>query len=107
MPDAPLLRATDTTGEIYDDPSEDVLFVFMEDLQSPGASFVVKRVEKGREGEFMRVTRQDNGAYLLEGPGTQGIDGAGSMRAVHESLTRWSGRLEDPRAQSPMCVSGR
>jgi len=49
----PILRATDASGESYDDPSEDALF--MEDLESPGSSFVVERVEKGREGEFMRV----------------------------------------------------
>lgn len=29
----PILRATDSTGEIYDDPSEDALFMFMEDLE--------------------------------------------------------------------------
>jgi hypothetical protein len=30
----PILRATDATGEVYDDPSEDALFMFMEDLRS-------------------------------------------------------------------------
>jgi len=32
----PILRAMDSTGEVYDDPSEDALFMFMEDLE-PGA----------------------------------------------------------------------
>ena len=29
----PILRAMDSTGEVYDDPSEDALFMFMEDLE--------------------------------------------------------------------------
>lgn len=39
-------------GEVYDDPSDDALFMFMEDLKSAGASF---RVEPGREGEWAKA----------------------------------------------------
>jgi len=40
-----ILRATDTTGEVYDDPSEDALFMFIEDMV-PGSSLRVDRLEK-------------------------------------------------------------
>ena len=51
----PILRATDATGEVYDDPSEDALYMFMEDLKSPGSSFRIERLEEGREGEWAQV----------------------------------------------------
>ena len=63
--DDPILRATDPTGEVCDDPSEDALFMFIEDLEAPGSSVVVERLEPGQEGESARVTLQDNGPYRL------------------------------------------
>jgi hypothetical protein len=57
--------------------------MFMEDLDSPGASLLVERVE-GRGAA--RVTLQEGGSYRFEGPTT--FDG--SMRDVHEALTRWA-----------------
>jgi len=93
---APILRATDANGEIYDDPSEDALFMFMEDLESPGAALLVERVEVGRQGEAVRVTLQKDAAYRFEGPETH----EGSLRAVHEALTRWAFDL--PEWQEPL-----
>jgi hypothetical protein len=84
--EAPILRATAATGEVYDDPSEDALFMLIEDLDSAGASVLVERVEEGREREAVRVTLQDSGSYRFEGRETH----EGSMRAVHEALTRWA-----------------
>jgi hypothetical protein len=90
-----ILRATDAAGETYDDPSEDALFMFMEDLEKPGASFLVERVESGREDDFMRVTARSDGTYELEGPRAERIGPVRSMRAVHEALTRWAFDLPD------------
>jgi hypothetical protein len=50
----PIVRATDPTGEVYDDPSEDALFMFMEDLE-PGTVLRVERLEDGREEEWAEV----------------------------------------------------
>lgn len=86
----PILRATGHDGEVYDDPSEDLLYMLMEDLEAPGDSFMVERVETGREGSFMRVTRREDGSDALEGPETEGIPRGVSMRAVHAALTRWA-----------------
>jgi hypothetical protein len=54
----PILRATDSTGEIYDDPSEDALFMFMEDLE-PGAVLRVERLEEGRRGDWAQVAMNE------------------------------------------------
>jgi hypothetical protein len=86
--DGPILRATDATGDVYDDPSEDALFMFMEDLDSSGSSFRVERVEPGLEEEWVRVTRKDGGLYEIDG--SQNVHYVSSMRSVHEFLTRWA-----------------
>jgi hypothetical protein len=62
--DDPILRATAADGEVYDDPSEDARFMFMEDLESPGSSFMVERTEKGREGDFLRLSLQERTAHM-------------------------------------------
>jgi hypothetical protein len=87
---AHILRATGLDGEVYHDPSEDLLYMLMEDLQTPGDSFVVERVEPGREGSFMIVTRREDGSSALEGPEAKGLPRGVSMRAVHAALTRWA-----------------
>ena len=91
----PILRATAADGEVYDDPSEDALFMFMEDLELPGSSFAVERVETGREGDFLRVSVSEDGMYAVDGPSADGIGRVRSMRAVHEALTRWAFDLPD------------
>jgi hypothetical protein len=94
--DDPILRATAVDGEVYDDPSEDALFMFMEDLGGqPGSSFTVERVETGREGDFLRVSLREDGLYALHGPSAEGTEPVPSMRAVHEALTRWAFDIPD------------
>jgi hypothetical protein len=92
--DAPILQATDASGEIYDDPSEDALFMFMQDLKSAGPSLLVERVERGREGESVRVTRRADGLYELDG--SQNVHYVSSLTSVHEFLTRWAFDLFSP-----------
>jgi hypothetical protein len=95
MTGEPILRAVDAAGETSDDPSEDALFMFMEDLEEPGSSFEVERLGGGRERDFIRVTAGDDRTYTLEGPHAEGIGPVRSMRAVHEALTRWAFGLPD------------
>ncbi|HXY82044.1 MAG TPA: hypothetical protein VEH55_11800 [Gaiellaceae bacterium] len=86
MPD-PILRATDAMGEIYDDPSEDALYMFMEDLR-PGSSLRVERLEEGREDEWARVAMNDAGLYAFES--SDHVHYVSSLRTIHEFLTRWA-----------------
>ena len=93
----PVLRARDASGEVYDDPSEDALFMFCEDLEAPGSSFIVERIDDGQVAQFMRITRRADG-YSLEGTDAAGLPPISSMRATHEALTRWAFNLPDWRA---------
>jgi hypothetical protein len=83
----PILRATDSTGEVYDEPSEDALFMFMEDLE-PGGMLRVERLEEGREGDWSQVAMQEPGLYRFES--SDHIEYVSSLHEIHDFLTRWS-----------------
>jgi hypothetical protein len=84
----PILRATDATGEVYDDPSEDALYMFMEDLKSPGSSFRIERLEEGREGEWAQVALNVIGLYQFES--SEHVHYVSSLNTIHEFRTRWA-----------------
>jgi hypothetical protein len=86
----PILRAMDSTGEVYDDPSEDALFMFMEDLE-PGAVLRVERLEEGRQRDWSQVAMQESGLYKFES--SDHIEYVSSLREIHDFLTRWAFEL--------------
>jgi hypothetical protein len=62
----PILRATDPSGEVYDDPSEDALHMFMEDLRPEMSPLRVERLEEGRDDEWALVVLKESGLYEFE-----------------------------------------
>jgi hypothetical protein len=88
----PILRAMDSTGDVYYDPSEDALFMFMEDLL-PGGVLRVDRLEEDRQNEWARVTMNKVGLYRFESSGH--IEYVSSFREIHDLLTRWAFELFD------------
>jgi hypothetical protein len=84
----PILRATDATGEAYDDPSEDALYMFMEDLNSAGAFIRVDRLDDGREGDWAQVTMNEAGLYEFDS--SEHVHYVSSLTTIHEFLTRWA-----------------
>ena len=59
---AAILSATNEAGETYDDPSEDMLFMLLEEL-GPGNSFlIVDRLEPERAGHFVQTVIGPDGA---------------------------------------------
>jgi hypothetical protein len=84
----PILRATDATGEVYDDPSEDALYMLMEDLKSPGSSFRIERLEEGHERKCAQVALNEIGLYAFES--SEHIQYVSSLNTIHEFLTRWA-----------------
>jgi hypothetical protein len=84
----PILRANDATGEVYDDPSEDALYMFMEDLASPGSFIRIERLEDERKGEWAQVAMTQAGLY--EFVSSERVHYVSSLRAIHEFLTRWA-----------------
>ena len=94
---APILRAMNEAGDVWDDPSEDMLFMLVEELRNPGNAFlIVERLEAGRAGHFMQVVAPESSGshYVLEyregSPETHRGTSNPSMRVVHETLTRWA-----------------
>ena len=84
----PILRATDATGEVYDDPSEDALYMFVEDLASPGSFVHVERLEDDRKGEWAQVAMTESGLYEFDS--SEHLRCVSSLRTIHEFLTRWA-----------------
>ena len=85
---APILRATDPSGGTYDDPSEDALYMFMEDLGVAGASFRVERLDPERQGEWATVALNESGLYEFVSSGQ--IRYVSSLREIHHFLTGWA-----------------
>jgi hypothetical protein len=92
---AEFLRAVDVSGEAYDDPSEDLLFMLFEDLDDPGDDFTVEKVEAGQPHELVRVQLNERRSYEINGPGPDEKTASPFMRNVHEALTRWAFDLPD------------
>jgi len=84
----PILRATDSLGETYDDPSEDALYMLMVDLRSPKSVLRVERLEPERDDEWATVTLKESGLYEFESSGH--VAHVSSLRQIHDFLTRWA-----------------
>jgi hypothetical protein len=84
----PILRATDALGEVYDDPSEDALYMFIEDLASPESALRVERLDPEHNDEWAIVTLSKSGLYAFESNGH--VKYVSSLREIHKVLTRWA-----------------
>lgn len=69
--------------------------MFMEDLEVSGMSFLVERLEPGREDESARVSREASGLYRFESR-QPNIVNVSSLRSIHEFLTQWAFEWERP-----------
>jgi hypothetical protein len=58
---------TNAVGETWDDPSEDLLFMMLEELNEKNSSLVVERLDVSTAGEsLMRVARLKRGPFDIE-----------------------------------------
>jgi hypothetical protein len=63
----PVLRAIMESGETWDDPSEDLLFILLEDIRDKHELFViVERVRDASGQTYMQVIRNEESTYTLE-----------------------------------------
>jgi hypothetical protein len=65
MGGTPELRALTSGGDAYDDPSEDLLFILLEDLRNDEDCLIVELVADDRGQTYMQVMRTAAG-YLVE-----------------------------------------
>ena len=66
--DEPVLRALTEPGEAYDDPSEDLIFELLRDLDigASGTFLIVERVADTSGQTYAQALRLDDGRYTVE-----------------------------------------
>lgn len=103
--DAPILRAIPEVGQTWDDPSEDLLFMLLEDIEAgEGTYVIVERTSDSSGQSYAQAARRDDGSYIVEHRegdadhhyATVAVD----MRAAHALLTGWAFQLDGWRDQA-------
>jgi hypothetical protein len=94
----PVLRAIMESGETWDDPAKDLLFILLKDIRDKHELFViVERVREASGQTFIQAIRTEDSKYRLEYR-----DGStdrhffaitAHMRKAHDVLTKWSFEL--------------
>lgn len=92
---APVLRATTESGDVIDDPSEDALFMMLEDVDAGHGTFLIVETLSDPTGQtYAQTMRSGNGTYVVEyrdGDPTRHYGTvAADMRAAHVLLTGWA-----------------
>ena len=97
MSGTPELRALTSGGEVYDDPSEGALFMFLEDLRDDGDHLIVERVADEQGQTYVQAVRSAAG-YVVErrtgSPESHEHAATSDMRMVHGDLTTWAFGLD-------------
>jgi hypothetical protein len=90
----PELRALPESGDAWDDPSEDLLFELLVDIEygRAGSFLIVERLADASGNAFGQVRRLPNGSYTVEYRDETGLwaTSADDMRAAHALLTGWA-----------------
>jgi hypothetical protein len=88
------------SGAIWDDPSEDLLFELLSDIERGEERFiVVERTVDASHQTYAQAIRADDGGWLLErrdGSAHQHYRAVlSNLRAAHHALTSWAFELPD------------
>ncbi len=94
----PVLRAIMESGDKWDDPSEDLLFILLEDIRDKHELFmIVERVRDASGQTFIQAIRTEDAQYRLEyrdGSADRHFFAiTADMREAHDILTKWSFEL--------------
>ena len=101
---APMLRALTEAGATWDDPSEDLLFELLSDIDRGDETwFIVERVSDATGQTYIQVIQDGQGGWTVErregGPDRHfGVTRA-DLRLAHETITAWA--LELPLVPPP------
>lgn len=93
---SPILRAAMSSGVTWDDPSEDLMFILLSDVEEGAEQFiVVNRLDS--EQEYAQVTLSEDSTFLMEyrdGSADRHFAGQSTdKRVVHAAMTGWAFRL--------------
>jgi len=88
-------RAVMENGDTYDDPSEDVLLLLLEDLaEGDGSWVIVEKVVDASGQTYAQAIRLSDGSFQVErrrgSADTHEVAPAQPLREAHELLTRWA-----------------
>jgi hypothetical protein len=95
----PVLRAIKEYGDSYDDPSEDLLFMLLEDIdQGEGTWVIVERLADPSQQTYAQVLRVNGDSWLVEhregSPETHVGATVTDLRQAHALLTGWAFDLD-------------
>lgn len=93
--EGPVLRATLESGEAWDDPSEDHLFMLLEEVERDGQAFlIVDRLSDRSGNTYVQTQKDQRGLYLVErregSAEEHWVSGAVDMRAAHSIVAAWA-----------------
>jgi len=103
--DAPILRAIPEAGQVWNDPSEDVLFILLEDIEAGEGNFlIVERTNDPTNQTYVQAAHRQDGSYDVEyrqcSADRHYRTVAPDMRAAHALLTGWAFDLDGWREQA-------
>jgi hypothetical protein len=92
---APILKAIVASGDVYEDPSEDVLFILLSDLEEGVEEFVIVEKTQDASGQtYAQVCLDPERRYQVEHrdgvPERHFQAFASDKRVAHDVLTRWA-----------------
>jgi hypothetical protein len=95
MSNGAVMRATAESGEGIDDPSEDALFMMLEDIEAGEGTFLIIDALQDVTGQtYMQTSRNDDGTYVVEyrdgTPDRHFGTVAADMRSAHALITGWA-----------------
>ncbi|WP_200953246.1 hypothetical protein [Agromyces sp. Root81] len=90
-----ILRASTESGETWDDPSEDLLFILLEDIEGGREQFLIlERLSDASQQTYIQTIRNDDGSYCVErrdgGPDSHCTTNATDMRTAHAVISSWA-----------------
>jgi hypothetical protein len=91
---APVLLAVMDNGERWEDPSEDLLYILLEDLEKGRAKRM--RVERLDEADRALEVAREGKVFLLRRyeAGQVAFAESANRREVHAACTRWAFRMD-------------
>jgi hypothetical protein len=110
----PILRVQMESGQIWHDPSEDLLFELLSDMERGEEEFlIVERMSDPTGQTYAQVCRIDEGGYQVEhrdgGPGQHFQAVTPDKRLAHHVITAWAFELpgwREAMAWEPLDLSG-
>lgn len=91
----PILRVTTESGQTWDDPTEDYLFILLEDIEVGDEEFLIlERLGDASGQTFIQCRRNEEGRYLVERregrPDKHYWTTAPDMRVAHDLIASWA-----------------